>query len=271
MLIIFITYLSSRKIFEIMIREKDKEEISESEKIGQYSFDVMPFNCDCAGRIALPVLGVELLNCARKHAGEHGFDHTYPNPEHLTWVLSRLVVEFDRIPRMDEHITLRTWVRRVYRNFCDREYEIIDNKGTLIGKVFSVWALLDYETRRSAGFGSSGTLEKMAIGREVGTEAPRRVRVKAEKPSAFHEVVYSDLDLNGHTNSMKYLEFFLNLFSPEMYTSRIPARIEVQYTHESRYGSRLDFFKDYKGDGEYHIEAKTDDGRSVSKGVVIFK
>lgn len=254
-----------------MIQEKDKEEISDSEKIGEYSFDVMPFNCDCAGRLTIPVLGTHLLNCARKHALEHGFDHTCPNPEHLTWVLSRLVVESDRRPRIDEHITLRTWVRRVYRNFCDREYEIIDSTGTTIGKVFSVWALLDYKTRRSAGFGKDSVLEEQAIDKELGIDSPRRVRVKTETPAAVHKVVYSDLDLNGHTNSMKYPEFFLNLFSPEAYTAGIPARIEVQYINESRYGEQLQFYMDQKEEAEYHIEARTDDGKPISKGVVIFK
>ena len=70
-----------------------------NDKVGTYQFVAEPFHVDFAGRLTMGVLGNHLLNCAGFHAAERGFGIAELNENHYTWVLSRLAVELEDMPR----------------------------------------------------------------------------------------------------------------------------------------------------------------------------
>ena len=55
---------------------------------------------------------------------------------------------------------------------------------------------------------------------------------------------YSDIDINGHVNSIRYIEHILDLFPIEMYRERRIRRFEMAYVAESYYGDELTLFMD---------------------------
>ena len=118
------------------------------ELIDSYPFFVEPFHVDFTGRIFLGVLGNHMLNAAGNHSQRRGWGIGALNETRHTWVLSRLAIEMNEMPRQYEHCEVRTWVKSVMRYFTNRNFSIHRADGTPLGYARSVWAMIDLETRQ---------------------------------------------------------------------------------------------------------------------------
>jgi acyl-ACP thioesterase len=52
-------------------------------------------------------------------------------------------------------------------------------------------------------------------------------------------VKYSDIDVNGHLNSMKYVDHVLDTFSTDHYREYHLQRLEIAYVAEGHYGDTI--------------------------------
>ena len=116
--------------------------MSDENKVGTYPFVAEPFHVDFMERLTMGVLGNHLLNCAGFHAAERGFGIATLNENHYTWVLSRLAIEMEEMPRAYEKFSVQTWVENVYRLFTDRNFAILNQEGKPIGYARSIWAMI---------------------------------------------------------------------------------------------------------------------------------
>ena len=224
-----------------------------------------PFHVDFTEKLTMGVLGNHLLNCAGIHAAERGFGIAELNENHYTWVLSRLAVEMEEMPRAYEKFSIRTWVENVYRLFTDRNFEIVNAAGKPIGYARSIWAMISMETRKPADLLAlhGGGITDYICDKECPIEKAGRVKVNEAEPVARYTAKYGDIDLNGHVNSVKYIEHALNLFPLEMFREKSLRRFEVAYVAESYYGDTLCFYREQVGEGEYDIEIKKNDTEVV--------
>lgn len=243
-----------------------------NDKVGTYQFVAEPFHVDFAGRLTMGVLGNHLLNCAGFHAAERGFGIAELNENHYTWVLSRLAVELEDMPRAYQKFSVQTWVENVYRLFTDRNFAILDEKGRPLGYARSVWAMISMETRRPADLLAlhGGNIEGYVCQRDCPIAKPGRIKLDEGRHVADHRVVYSDIDVNGHVNSIRYIEHVLDLFPAERYRSQRVRRFEIAYVAESYWGDTLSFFMDEKAEGEYDIEIKKNGEEVVCRSRVVF-
>ncbi|MDD6908955.1 acyl-[acyl-carrier-protein] thioesterase [Phocaeicola faecicola] len=241
-------------------------------KIGSYDFVAEPFHVDFTEKLTMGVLGNHLLNCAGIHAAERGFGIAELNENHYTWVLSRLAVEMEEMPRAYEKFSIRTWVENVYRLFTDRNFEIVNAAGKPIGYARSIWAMISMETRKPADLLAlhGGGITDYICDKECPIEKAGRVKVNEAEPVARYTAKYGDIDLNGHVNSVKYIEHALNLFPLEMFREKKLRRFEVAYVAESYYGDTLCFYREQVGEGEYDIEIKKNDTEVVVRIKMIF-
>lgn len=241
-------------------------------KIGSYDFVAEPFHVDFTEKLTMGVLGNHLLNCAGIHAAERGFGIAELNENHYTWVLSRLAVEMEEMPRAYEKFSIRTWVENVYRLFTDRNFEIVNAAGKPIGYARSIWAMISMETRKPADLLAlhGGGITDYICDKECPIEKAGRMKVNEAEPVARYTAKYGDIDLNGHVNSVKYIEHALNLFPLEMFREKSLRRFEVAYVAESYYGDTLCFYREQVGEGEYDIEIKKNDTEVVVRIKMIF-
>lgn len=244
-----------------------------SDKIGTYNFVAEPFHVDFTGRLTMGVLGNHLLNCAGFHADERGFGIAELNENHYTWVLSRLAIELEDMPRRYEPFSIQTWVENVYRLFTDRNFALLDKQGRNIGYARSVWAMISMETRRPADLLTlhGGNIADYVCDKECPIEKPGRIKVSQQKPMAEYITKYSDIDINGHVNSIKYIEHVLNLFPMETFKEKQIRRFEIAYVAESYYGDTLSFYCEEKNENEYDIEVKKNDQEVVVRSKVVLK
>ncbi len=242
-------------------------------KVGTYNFVAEPFHVDFMGRLTMGVLGNHLLNCAGFHASDRGFGIAELNENHYTWVLSRLAIELEDMPHQYEMFSIQTWVENVYRLFTDRDFALVNKDGKTIGYARSVWAMISMETRKPADLLAlhGGSISDYICDKECPIDKPGRIKVATEEPVWVYQTRYSDIDINGHVNSIKYIEHILDLFPMETFKDKQVKRFEMAYVAESYYGDSLSFYKEEKEDGSIDIEVRKNDQEVVVRSKIIFK
>lgn len=240
-------------------------------KIGTYQFVAEPFHVDFTGRLTLGVLGNHLLNCAGFHAAERGFGMATVNEENYTWVLSRLAIEMEVMPAQYESFSIDTWVEDVYRLFTNRNYAIRDKDGRPIGYARSVWAMINMHTRKPIDLLSvnGGSIRDFICDAPCPIDTPSRIKVDTGEETASLRAKYSDIDVNGHVNSIRYIEHILDLFPLDMYRTQRVRRFEMAYVAESYYDDTLSFYLEGEG-GSYAAAIHKNGDETVCRAKIIF-
>ena len=125
---------------------------------------------------------------------------------------SRLAIEMKEYPTAFDKINLYTWIDEVGRLFTSRCFELADENGKTFGFARSIWAAIDVETRRPTLL-DIARLSAYVTDRPCPIEKPGKIAaVENETEGVPYFIKYSDLDINGHLNSIKYMEHLLDLF-----------------------------------------------------------
>ena len=246
--------------------------MKEYTKVGTYSFVAEPFHVDFSGHLFMGVLGNHLLNCAGFHATERGFGMAELNESNYTWVLSRLAIELEEMPAQYEEFSVDTWVENVYRLFTDRNFAIYGKDGRVYGYARSVWAMINMDTRKPADLLSlhgGRIVDYIETEKPCPIEKPGRIKVNNCMPVRSVEMYYNDIDINGHVNSIKYIEHVLDLFSKDWYAAHTIRRFEMAYVAESYFGDVLSFFREENEDGTYDVEVRKNVGGENPEGEVV--
>ncbi|MCR5312363.1 MAG: acyl-[acyl-carrier-protein] thioesterase [Bacteroidaceae bacterium] len=241
---------------------------------GTYHMVVDPFDVDFTGRLTIGQLGNHLLNAAGFHANERGFGIERLNEDDNTWVLSRVAMEFTELPREYRHFTVETWIENVMRLFTARNFCIRDQFGNPIGYARTIWAMINRQSRKPVDLFSinDGRLGEWALKDEqCPIEGPTKIKVSVDEPVDVVKVKYSDIDINGHMNSCRYIEHVLDLFSINYLKEHNVKRFEIAYMAECLCGEQLALFKEETEPGVFQIEIRKIGTNEIScRSKVIF-
>lgn len=218
------------------------------------------------------VLGNHLLNAAGNHSQRRGWGIGALNESHHTWVLSRLSVEMTDMPRQYEHFEITTWVESVIKLFTNRNFAILRPDGTPYGYARSIWAMIDLDTRRPCDLLTlyEGDILNYVVSEEENVcpiAGHGRFRFRDAQLVRTIDTYYSDVDINGHINSIKYIEHILDIFPRERFEQGI-RRFEIAYKAESYMGDQLSFYLQTVGDNEFDVEVRKNAGDDASGEVV---
>ena len=85
------------------------------------------------------------------------------------------------------------------------------------------------------------------------------------------ETYYNDVDINGHINSVKYIEHVLDLWDLDWYRQHQIKRFEIAYVAEAHQGDTLSFYQEQTGENEYCIRICKNGDVECCRSKVIFK
>ena len=226
-------------------------------KVGRYEFLSEPFHCDFSNRLFMGHLGNHLLNAADFHSNDRGYGMNYLMPRHKTWVLSRLAIEMTEMPKSYDKFYVETWVESAMKYFTSRDFKICNDE-EVYGCGRSFWAMIDTDTRQPVDiFSINDGLIKEYIEAEKSCPIAASSRVKMSHEAKLVRSIdtyYNDVDINGHINSVKYIEHVLDLFDLDYYKTHFLQRFEIAYVAESHQGDKLNFYLETVGDEEYCIK-----------------
>lgn len=201
---------------------------------------------DFRGNMKLSSLFLCLQDAAVLHAEHLGAGRIEMlERHHGLWVLGRMRVDVARYPVWGDKITVETWPNQPGRVECTRNFLVKDSAGTVLAKAVSVWVIIDVETRRLKRADSVFPEELDFRGERVIDAKLGKLRASGELDLVHRRVVgYSDIDVNGHLNNAKYVDFITDCFSLDEHQQHTIRSIEVNYSNEALPGEAVSLYKD---------------------------
>lgn len=241
-------------------------------KIGSYKFHIESYVCDFTGKATLPIIGNFILQAATIHASERKFGYDEMSEGNAAWVLSRLSIQMDEYPKHDQYITVETWVEDVSRFFTQRCFRFLDKNEKVIGYARSIWAAIDMQTRKPIDIPSwrPDLKEYIDAEKECPIEKLNKIPVVNTTDSiSGYTVRYSDIDINKHMNSIKYIEHIINVFDLDMFKNKMIRKFEIVYLAEGSFGQKLKLFQSQPSEKEYIIDTKREE-ESICRSRIIW-
>ncbi len=181
------------------------------------------------------------------HAELGGISFSDMQLHHQAWVLSRMRVEISRLPRWKETVTVKTWINSLENSRSIRCMEMYIGNEKILG-CETFWAVFNTKTRRP---------ENLALPHEHFEKYPERATLQPFGKIDFqqnmenvgnHKVKLSDLDIVNHANSVKYLEWCLDLVEPDLIQNQKVESFEMNYLKELSLNDTVDILQK-NGDG----------------------
>lgn len=220
------------------------------------------------------------LNYAQEAANIHadyigvGYDNM-----HITrkaWVLARMHVIFHKLPKWRENINVQSWHKGANGFQFLRDFVVYDKEGSekLISATTS-WLVIDIDTRRLSKYPELAEDEEKCIKEDVIAEAAPKITMPKEAAPvlvAKHLANYSDLDMNGHVNNVKYTEWAMNIIEFEVTNNKPLKELIINFNNEVKAGDEVELYR-YCEQGEdgslvYYIEGKVNDKSSFVEKLV---
>lgn len=177
-----------------------------------------------------------LIEAAWAHAQvmDWGYDNLKSN--NLFWVLSRIYFQVEKYPAWQDKITLNTWSAGTDGIYAYREYIVENDRGEIFLRASTAWLILDMETRKIFRLSDLRATFPKRIDFSA-CRNPKRIKPNLHPENLhFYPVLFSELDINQHFNSVKYLERVLDDFGIEFLNNFEPAELEVNYLKEGQAG-----------------------------------
>jgi len=201
-------------------------------------------------------------------AEELGFGYTTLHLHHTAWVLSRMHFHFVKKVLWRDSIQLFTWHKGAGGIFYLRDFDLKSEEGESLVQGTSSWVVMNEETRRLV------RPEELADLLHVDGEVDNAIEEPAPKlqlPSGVepelageHTVCYSDIDLVGHTNNVRYVSWAMdNIPAAEAF---LPVKdVYINFNKEATLGQKIELFRLKEGTS-WWVE-----GRSEGKSCFIVR
>jgi acyl-ACP thioesterase len=184
-----------------------------------------------------------LLAIMQEIAGEHsallGADRSALEERKLFWAVIRHRVQITRLPQSGESIRVCTWPMPTTRTAYPRATVAYDADGNELFRGISLWILMDMTTRAMVLPGKSGVEVAGSLqGNELtlpGSLLPQKLPNREDRTVRF-----SDLDLNGHMNNCRYMEWVDDLLPAEFHRTHSPKQLLVCYLSEAREAEKME-------------------------------
>jgi medium-chain acyl-[acyl-carrier-protein] hydrolase len=223
------------------------------------------------GKLNLYSLFNYMQDIASDHAVKLGFGRDDLMRDNRFWVLSRIYAEIEQWPVWEDKIVLRTWPNGTDKLFALRNYEVSYPDGRHIASATSSWLILDQTTKKVQRPDSA--LSRFSPNLYTGS-SPLRYASKLEtvpedgQLSPLFRIKVSDLDVNLHTNNVRYLKWVIDTYDLGFMMNYQPQSAEINYLAESRFGEEIQIKtsrQNENGSFYNHSIFRTDDNRELCR------
>ena len=201
-------------------------------------------------------------------AQELGFGYDDLHIHHVAWVLSRMHFHFENPPKWRDNVSLYTWHKGADGLFYLRDFFLQDADGNRLVTCTSSWVVIDERTRRLVR--PEEMQDKLSTGDVDDAIAERAPKVAMPRgaepePAGEHTVVYSDLDIIGHTNNARYMVWAMDCIDYETVSGRRVRDAYINFNKETTPGTTVQLFRlQTEEDGAlvWYVEGRVD-GKSA--------
>jgi len=200
---------------------------------------------DFTGKIKISAIFNYFQEVASTHASllGAGFEEL-KNNGNITWVLVKMHVNIEKYPMWEDEVVVETWPLPAKGIQFTRDFLMKDSSGEIIVRGTSSWVVVDVKTHelKKPGtflFDYSGTNTERAI-----CAIFKKINIAGEETYS-HEVKIgcSQIDMNGHLNNSKYIDFIMDCFSMEQIKNNNVSSVQISYSNEALAGDIIKLYK----------------------------
>ncbi len=186
-----------------------------------------------------------MVEAAARHAEHLGFGFHEMMKADRIWVLSRLKIRIFAFPRISDRVTIQTWPKGIQQKlFFMRDYHVLGENGEKYASATSAYVLISPRARRmllpqsltgylpdNGGLSAlDETLEK------IPTVEPLEAQFTVQAG-------YSAVDLMGHVNNTRYIDWASDCFSFEEHSAHSLSWLQINYINEIKPGEQVMLYK----------------------------
>ena len=230
----------------------------------------IPFDmADMNGHIKLPDVILLSLQVSGMQSIELGVsDKTILEDYNLVWIITEYDIEVVRLPRFAEEITIETEALSYNRLFCYRRFTIYDEAGQDLIHMMATFVLMDRDSRKVQAVEPEIVAPYQSEFDKKLVRGPKYANLEAPISKDYH-VRFYDLDMNGHVNNSKYLDWIFEVMGADFLTQYIPKKINLKYVKEVRPGGVITSAVERTG-----LESKheiTSDGATNAQAIITWQ
>lgn len=194
------------------------------------------------GKLNLYSLFNYMQDIASDHAVKLGFGRDDLMRDNRFWVLSRMYAVINEWPLLEDSIVVKTWPNGTDKLFALRNYEVKYPDGRLIASGISSWLILDRTTKKIQRPDSILTQYNPNLHAENSSvRCASKLEQAAEdgRISEGFSIKISDLDVNLHTNNVRYLKWVTDTYDLKFVMKNVSQSVEINYLAESLYNEEI--------------------------------
>lgn len=183
---------------------------------------------------------VNLCNLLQLTAAEHsivgGLSFNDMQKFDQAWVLSRIRVEIDELPKWQDKVVVKTWIESLQGANSVRNMEMYLDGRKIVG-ASTFWAVLNTRLRKSEALAlPHDHFEKFPDWHATEQQTARINFLRETEIAAERKVVLSDLDIVNHANNVKYLEWCLDAMDANSILKMELKSLEMNFMRELNLG-----------------------------------
>ncbi len=239
----------------------------------QKEFTVSSYELNPHGKARLTAMANYFQEIAYHHANELGFGYDQMKDRRTLWMLSRMRIQMFTYPVWNDRVVVETWPSGIEKLFALRDFRVKDKAGNILGIATTYWLIVHLDTHRPIRPGAE--LDRFSIidyGDPVFDSKLEKIDVPADiAPLDHHTVVYSDLDIVGHVNNVKYMEWCIDTSISESSNERPISNFEINFLHEATLGDHVLINGGNNGKYSRTLQAqREEDGRDLIRAKIEF-
>ena len=242
---------------------------NENNALHEQIFRLHSYEVDQRGLARPDILLSFMLDSAWAHTKDTEFSYTELKDEGQLWVLSRFLAVFHDLPKWDDEIIVETWGKGTDKLFGLRDFIIHSSSGKKLISATSAWLIIDRKTSRIQRIETLGRDFPMQLQKsELDVKLEKIEPQSAGKTDFSHRVMASDLDVNRHVNSSRYLQWIIDSFPIEYSTERGLRSLEINFLSEAKLGEEI-FTTRLETDNGFYCEVrKAGDNPELCRSIV---
>lgn len=164
----------------------------------------------------------ELLGLGKKETWDKG----------MCWVITRMKVVIYKMPKMLDTVVVKTHPGEIMSFLFPRFYQIYSLEGELLVAGSACWTLLNANTHKVIVKPVQSVIAYPSEKHPDDINLPERVLGNDLSLVDTRKVRYSDIDLNGHVNNVKYIEYIVDTHDVHFYQKNRIDEIVINFERE---------------------------------------
>ncbi len=230
------------------------------------TYHIHSYEADVTADATISSLLQFMQESAWNHAEHLELGYSHLIKKNLAWVMARLSLKITSLPQWHESITLNTFPSGRDKLFAYRDFRFTSQRGDILAIGTTTWLVIDINRRRPQRTDNYFHLHEWGdYEHAYDGFAPKVNLLELPDSSTQRRVYYSHLDVNGHLNNVKYLDFVLDSFPPECREANDLVELDMNFTNEALLGDQVEI-QTQKYDGHVlHALYREKDGAELCR------